>query len=94
MVRAARCGSQRADFLIVDWLWFKKNCKTGKKVLDKRSHKWYTYVRLREEDIDMKTRGWYWFEDGTQAWFNGLNARERAAQEREHGKIIRFVHTA
>ena len=41
----------------------------------------------------MKTRGWYIFQDGAEIWFNGLNAREKAWQVREHGKIIRFIPT-
>ena len=27
-----------------------------------------------------QTRGWYTFADGTRAWFNGLNAREKKMQ--------------
>lgn len=40
-----------------------------------------------------KTRGWYTFEDGTQAWFNGLSAREKKNQIIKHGRIIRFIYT-
>ncbi len=40
-----------------------------------------------------QTRGWYWFADGSQAWFNGLSAREKANEIRKHGAIIRFMHT-
>lgn len=25
-----------------------------------------------------KTKGWYYFADGTAAWFNGLSARKKA----------------
>jgi len=39
------------------------------------------------------TRGWYWFEDGTQVWFNGLSAREKAVEIRKHGKIVKFLPT-
>ena len=39
------------------------------------------------------TRGLYWFADGTQAWFNGLSAQEKAREIRKHGKIIKFVPT-
>ena len=39
------------------------------------------------------TRGWYWFEDGTQVWFNGLSAREKSAEIRRHGKIVKFLPT-
>lgn len=42
----------------------------------------------------MKTRGWYFFEDGTQAWFSGLSAREKAIEVRQHGKVVKFIHTA
>ena len=37
------------------------------------------------------TRGWYYFEDGTVAWFHGLNNREKTAEIRRHGRIIRFI---
>lgn len=40
-----------------------------------------------------KTRGWYIFADGTQAWFNGLSAREKKVQIMKHGAIIRFMST-
>lgn len=40
------------------------------------------------------TRGWYWFEDGTVAWFYGLAAWEKKVKIREHGRIVRFEHTA
>ena len=39
------------------------------------------------------TRGWYFFEDGTQAWYNGLSAKERANAIRKYGRIVRFVPT-
>lgn len=38
-----------------------------------------------------RTRGWYLFEDGTEMWINGLNAREKAIKIRQHGRIIRFI---
>lgn len=38
-----------------------------------------------------KTRGQYWFEDGTWCWFNGLSAREKENEIRKHGRIIRFI---
>ena len=41
--------------------------------------------------MKMKTRGWYYFEDGTCAWFNGLSAREKKNEIRKHGKIIHFI---
>lgn len=40
-----------------------------------------------------KTRGWYTFSDGSQAWFNGLSAREKANEIRKHGQIVKFVPT-
>ncbi len=39
------------------------------------------------------TQGWYTFEDGTEEWFNGLSAQEKAKEVRKHGKIIRFEPT-
>lgn len=39
------------------------------------------------------TQGYYWFEDGTTAWFNGLSKREKDNEIRQHGKIIKFVPT-
>lgn len=39
------------------------------------------------------TSGWYVFADGTQAWFNGLSARERKREEALHGKVVRFIPT-
>ena len=41
----------------------------------------------------IKTQGWYTFADGTQSWFNGLSAREKATQIRKHGAIIEFIPT-
>lgn len=41
-----------------------------------------------------KTRGWYTFADGTQAWFNGLSAQEKRVQIMKHGAIVRFQPTA
>ena len=37
------------------------------------------------------TRGWYEFEDGYVAWFNGLKGNERKVEIRKHGKIVRFI---
>ncbi len=42
----------------------------------------------------MKTRGWYYFEDGFTVWFNGLSIQEKRCEIRKHGKIIKFIHTA
>lgn len=39
------------------------------------------------------TQGWYWFEDGSVAWFHGLSAREKANEIRQHGKIVKFLPT-
>ncbi len=39
------------------------------------------------------TRGWYYFADGTEVWFNGLSAREKTNEIRRHGEIVRFIHT-
>ena len=36
------------------------------------------------------TRGWYIFEDGFEAWYNGLSAREKKNLIMKHGKIVRF----
>jgi len=41
-----------------------------------------------------KTQGWYLFEDGTEAWFNGLSVREKNNEIRKHGKIVRFKPTS
>ena len=38
-------------------------------------------------------RGWYYFADGSEIWFNGLSRRERATAVRQHGAILRFVPT-
>lgn len=40
------------------------------------------------------TRGWYTFADGSYIWYNGLSAREKAWEIREHGAILKFEHTA
>lgn len=40
-----------------------------------------------------KTRGWYWFADGTQAWYNGLSGVEKKNLIRQHGPIVRFDPT-
>lgn len=40
-----------------------------------------------------KIRGWYYFEDGTQAWFHGLSKREKDIEVLRHGRIIRFIPT-
>lgn len=37
------------------------------------------------------SRGWYFFADGTSAWFNGLSAREKTNEVRRHGAIVRFI---
>lgn len=39
------------------------------------------------------TKGWYTFEDGYQAWFNGLSGTEKRIEIRKHGKIVRFEPT-
>lgn len=39
------------------------------------------------------TRGWYIFKDGTQAWFNGLSAREKRNKIMKHGEIVKFIPT-
>lgn len=39
------------------------------------------------------TRGWYWFADGSMAWFNGLSKKEREIEVRKHGAIIKFERT-
>ena len=38
-----------------------------------------------------KTKGWYYFADGTTTWFNGLSAREKKNEILKHGNIIRFI---
>jgi len=40
-----------------------------------------------------KTRGWYVFADGTEAWFYGLSANEKRNEIFKHGKIVRFIPT-
>ena len=51
-------------------------------------------ISENEREVNnMKTRGWYTFADGTQSWFNGLSAREKATQIRKHGAIIEFIPT-
>ncbi len=37
------------------------------------------------------TCGWYTFEDGFEAWYNGLGAREKKNLIMKHGKIVRFI---
>lgn len=39
----------------------------------------------------MTTRGWYWFADGVQGWFNGMSASQKRNLIREHGPIVRFI---
>lgn len=41
----------------------------------------------------IKSQGWYYFADGTQAWFHGLSAQEKTIEIRQHGAIIKFVPT-
>lgn len=56
----------------------------------------YNKIIKRKENKTMartKTRGWYTFSDGSQAWFNGLSAREKANEIRKHGQIVKFVPT-
>ncbi len=52
-------------------------------------------ILLQKENKKMKknTQGWYTFADGTQAWFFGLSAQEKAREVRKHGKIVKFVPT-
>lgn len=38
-----------------------------------------------------KTMGWYYFADGTSAWFHGLSASEKKLEIYRHGAIIRFI---
>lgn len=40
----------------------------------------------------MKNSGWYTFEDGYKAWFNGLSAQEKKVEIRKHGKIVRIEY--
>jgi len=39
------------------------------------------------------TRGYYWFADGTTAWYNGLSTAEKRTLIKEHGPIVRFQPT-
>ena len=41
----------------------------------------------------MKSTGWYIFEDGYQCWYRGLSASERKWEERQHGKVVKFIPT-
>lgn len=41
----------------------------------------------------IKTQGWYYFADGSYAWFYGLSAQERKVEIRKHGAIVRFEPT-
>jgi len=41
----------------------------------------------------VKSRGWYYFEDGYYGWFSGLSAMEKKVEVRKHGKILKFEHT-
>ena len=49
-------------------------------------------MKVKKEKVP-KTRGWYEFEDGTTAWFNGLSAQEKKVEESKHGKVVKFEHT-
>lgn len=40
-----------------------------------------------------KSQGYYWFKDGFHCWVNGMDAYEKRAYIREHGRIIKFVRT-
>ena len=39
------------------------------------------------------TQGYYWFADGTRAWFNGLSRQEKAVEVSKHGKVVSFKRT-
>lgn len=39
------------------------------------------------------SRGFYLFEDGVEIWFAGLSGTEKRIRVRQHGKIVRFIHT-
>ena len=39
------------------------------------------------------TQGWYTFEDGTRAWFHGLNSQELKIEVHKHGKVVKFEPT-
>ena len=41
----------------------------------------------------IKTQGWYYFADGSYAWFHGLSTQERKVEIRKHGAIVRFEPT-
>lgn len=43
--------------------------------------------------IKTNKQGIYFFEDGTQILCRGMNTRERDAEIRKHGKIIKFKPT-
>ena len=40
-----------------------------------------------------KTRGIYYFEDGTVVWFAGLSASEQRKEIAKHGAILKFTRT-
>lgn len=40
--------------------------------------------------INTKFQGWYYFEDGYSAWYNGLSASELRREVAKHGKVVRF----
>lgn len=41
----------------------------------------------------VKTRGIYYFADGTNSWFSGLSAREKKIEVAKHGYIVKFIPT-
>ena len=65
--------------------------KFFKKVLTKRFP--HGIISLEREVRNMKTRGWYTFEDGYYAWFSGLSGEERKIEIFKHGKIVAFKPT-
>lgn len=48
---------------------------------------------IKQRMVFKMTRGWYWFADGSMAWFNGLSKKERENEVRKHGAIIKFERT-
>lgn len=40
-----------------------------------------------------KTQGFYTFADGFEVWYNGMNGTMKRYLTKEHGPIIKFVHT-
>lgn len=55
----------------------------------------YFNQEKEREDVKMKksTRGWYIYQDGYKAWYNGMSKNEKAWEELKHGKIIQFIPT-